>query len=371
MSSTFWLSGKSLDRAQTKAVEAIPPLDSFLLTGPAGSGKTNILLLRAKRLKLMKLSDFKLIVFTRSLREFLREGCSLYGIPAENVVTAMQFFKELLGEYNIQFTPTGEFEADRVQLAGLVMSLIDSRGLNDGSYSAIFVDEAQDYTDTELFIFRKLTKCLVLAADLRQSIYRNTQTPGLLSKLVEKEVVELKYHYRSGLALCKVADEIYRDSAAFPSMHRECRYDEDAMPSAVEAIQCISFDEQCRRICERLSRQLKLYPSERIGVLFPKREQREDFETVLEASGLDVSTIWVDTIHRSKGLEFRAVHVGGCEVLSRMGPTQKRLIYTAILRGRTAASIFYTGHLPGYLESALAILGPPPSIPELDDLFGA
>lgn len=52
-----------------------------------------------------------------------------------------------------------------------------------------------------------------------------------------------------------------------------------------------------------------------------------------------------------------------------MGASQKRLIYTGILRGKTSVHIYYTGHLPGYLDAALASLEAPRSSPTLTDLF--
>src|SRR5258708_33854924 len=85
--------------------------------------------------------------------------------------------------------------------------------------------------------------------------------------------------------------------------------------------------------------------------------------------GEESKRVRVDTMHGGKGLEFRAVHLAGCEALYRMGATQKRLIYTAILRGQTSVAIYFSGNIPGYLESAVAKLGPPKGKPGLRDLF--
>jgi superfamily I DNA/RNA helicase len=373
MSTTFWVSKEQLDVEQGLAVEGIPESASFLLRGPAGSGKTNILLLRAKWLALKHLSDFRIIVFTGSLRKFVEAGCEHYGIDPAVVVTQMSFFKSLLQEYSVQFELSNNFEIDRNMLAGKVMSLIDSKHISSDYCAALLVDEAQDYTDTELLIFRRLTRRLVLAADSRQSIYKATHTPDLPEKLVDNNIVTLMYHYRSGLRLCKVADAILADSANFPRLQGECRYAEAVRPSSVTRVSCASFAEQLESIIANLRLQLDLYPDERIGVLFPKREQVSEFQNVLATAGVSDphEMIWADTLHGAKGWEFRAVHLGGSELLYRMGATQKRLIYTGILRGKTSAHIYYSGHLPGYLEAALAVLEPPRANPKLDDLFGA
>src|SRR5437660_1375350 len=112
MSTMFWVKNDQLDEFQRKAVESIPLDTSFLLTGPAGSGKTNILLLRAKWLTLKKQSNFKIVAFTASLRDFVAEGCKHYGIEPESATTQMALFRRILGECKIPFEDSGDFEAD-------------------------------------------------------------------------------------------------------------------------------------------------------------------------------------------------------------------------------------------------------------------
>lgn len=368
---TFWITDTELDTEQAQAVKGVPANSSFLMKGPAGSGKTNILLLRAKWLKLKKISEFKIVVFTASLKTFVREGCDQYGIPEETVVTANQLLKDLLTEYNIDYEITNDFETDRSMLAGKAMSLIDEYEISN-IYEAIMIDESQDYMDTELLIFRKLTPRLILAADSRQSIYRTTHTPNFLEKLVDNNTITLKYHYRSGLSICNVADHILKDSVNFPPMRGECKYNETAKPSSVFISELPSFTQQINEILTKIPSQLSLYPGEHIGVLFPKKEQVHSFKASLALAKISESErVWVDTLHGGKGWEFRAVHIGGCESLYKMGPTQKRLAYTGILRAKTSVNVYYTGKIPGYLESAIASISPPPAEPELSDLFGA
>jgi len=371
MSSTFWISTGQLDEEQQQAVQNIPEAGSFLLKGPAGSGKTNILLLRAKWLTLKRQSNYRIVVFTASLRKFVEEGCIHYGIDPGCAITQMTFLRNILQEYSVPFEMSGNFETDRSMLAGKVLSLVESNRISDNYSGSLLVDEAQDYTDTELLAFRGLTKRLVLASDSRQSIYKATHTPGLPERLVGNKVVTLRYHYRSGLQLCKVADAILTDSVTYPRVQTECRYSEATLPSSVTPVSCNTFEEQLERIVANLLPQLALYPEERIGVLFPKNEQVSQFVSYAASSPISgsIDRLWIDTLHGAKGWEFRAVHVGGCEVLYRMGAAQKRLIYMGILRGKTSAHLYYSGHLPGYLEAALAVLEPPRASPSLDELF--
>jgi superfamily I DNA/RNA helicase len=368
MSPTFWISTNQLDPEQRQAVEDVPANESFLLKGPAGSGKTNILLLRAKWLILKKLSNLKIVVFTASLRDFVIEGCHQYGLSPDIATTQMAFFKTILLEYGVKFELTSDFETDRTLLAGKVKSLIESGQISDDYCGTLLIDESQDYTDTELLVFRGLTKNLILAADSRQSIYQATHAANLPEHLVNGRVVTLKHHYRSGLKLCTVADGVLTDAAVYPRLTPECGYPEKEVPSSVVPVPCPSLNDQFQEIVDRVSPQFGLYPHERIGVLFPKKEQVVAFiNSAQQAVPMDRLRIY--TLHAAKGWEFRAVHIGGCETLTRMGAIQKRLIYTGILRGKTSVHLYFTGRLPGYLDAALALLQPPEVDPPFESLF--
>lgn len=368
MTGTWWVSASDLDADQATAVQDISQDASLLIQGPAGSGKTNILLLRAKWLRLKGISNYKVVVFTKTLRDFIRSGCEAYSIPPLSVVTCIQLFRELLDEYGVQFESTGHFENDRALLAGKAKSLVEQREIRD-VYDCLLVDECQDYLDTELIVLRQLASRLFLAADSRQSIYKATHTPDLLAQLVQNSIVTLKYHYRSGLKLCKVADGVLRDSASFAPVYACSKYDEDSRPSSVKLQSFPDIHSQISAIMSHLPMQLDAYPGELVGVLFPKKEQVALFREAFLVSGIEPDRVRIDTMHGAKGLEFRAVHLAGCETLYRMGATQKRLIYTAILRGKTAVAIYYSGAVPGYLESAIAQLAPPKPAPQLTDLF--
>jgi superfamily I DNA/RNA helicase len=151
----------------------------------------------------------------------------------------------------------------------------------------------------------------------------------------------------------------------------ECAYREKEVPSSVVPVECPSFKDQIQAITDRLNDQFSLYPGELIGVLFPKREQVAEFvahaQRVLALNNF--ARLRIETLHAAKGWEFRAVHIGGCEVLPRMGAIQKRLIYTGILRGKTSVTIYFSGRLPGYLSAALAVLDAPKPDPTMESLF--
>ena len=77
----------------------------------------------------------------------------------------------------------------------------------------------------------------------------------------------------------------------------------------------------------------------------------------------------VSNFHAAKGVEFRALHLAGCDELQSFG-NNRRMIFTAVTRAKTALSIYYCGNLHGYLEAALRSLEPLPEPPSLNDVFG-
>lgn len=372
MASAFWVGEDDLDEFQVDAVRGIPQESSFMLTGPAGSGKTNILLLRSKWLIYKKISNIKIVSFTGALKDFIKIGSAQYGLPVENSCTAMQLFKDFLQEYDIPFETNGSFEEDRAMLAGKISSMLAEKDIGP-IYDALLVDEAQDYSDTELNIFRVLSDRLILACDSRQSIYRVSQTPGLIGELTDGNCIELKYHYRSGYNICRVADGLLLDKVTYPRISDTSKYDEKSKPSSVGIAPYSSLQEQISAILESLEEELELYPGERLGVLFPKKLQVAEFKNMLAASAFDQGqrdNVHCLTLHASKGWEFTSVHIGGCEAISKMGPVQKRLLYTGILRGKTSVNLYHTGNVPGFIDSALRVLSPPVSDPNFSSLFG-
>ena len=91
MNDTWWVAEGQMDDDQQRVV-ALPLEEGQLVVGPPGSGKTNLLVLRAKYMVLARRPNFQIVVFTRALREFIAAGAGAYGVPADKIVTSHQFF---------------------------------------------------------------------------------------------------------------------------------------------------------------------------------------------------------------------------------------------------------------------------------------
>jgi hypothetical protein len=127
----WWRELGDLDEGQ-RGVIGLPPDGSFLVKGPPGSGKTNLLLLRANYLAATEHSNLAVVVFNRTLREFICAGGGNYHFDPANVLTSRMFFGRLLGEAHVEFEADDRLSErtaeERVQFFDETMPfLMDSR----------------------------------------------------------------------------------------------------------------------------------------------------------------------------------------------------------------------------------------------------
>lgn len=383
MNGTWWVGQGDLDEDQRKIISV--PLDhSLLITGPPGSGKTNLLLLRANYLYLAGLRNIIIVTFTRSLKEFIVSGATQYEFPRTKILTCREWQNDLLRQYGIDINTSGNFEKDRQNFLTAMNELVENLNLLN-LYDAILLDEAQDYTSEEIRLFEKLSERLVCVADERQKIYDGDESIGLIKDIVNQEY-DLQYHYRNGVKICRIADEIAKKWRNYQPLEETANYNEKANPSTVDFLKCSSIDEQAKSILSRLDTQRVAFPNQLIGVLCPKKEsvqaiweainfsQHSDSSFLVHGDSSDAflqgKQILVSTFHAAKGLEFRALHLACCDELKAF-KNNRRVIFTAVTRAKTVLSVYYTNDLHGYFDMALHKLDDTPKkTPTLEDVFG-
>jgi hypothetical protein len=142
MAGAWWLGENDLDEDQKGVIE-IAAEGNHLVVGPPGSGKTNILLLRAKYLTLADTPNIAIVVFTKTLSRFIASGGRDYGFPADKITTCAKWQRELLREYGaLRAIPSGSFEEQRSHLTQQLSSLVAKRNLSN-LYDAILQSAGQ------------------------------------------------------------------------------------------------------------------------------------------------------------------------------------------------------------------------------------
>lgn len=381
MTDTWWKDFDDLVPEQAALLD-IDEGKSLLINGPPGSGKTNLLLLRANQLYLNDKPNLHIVVFGSLLKHFIQIGGAQYSFPLEKVVTHAKLFNDILRAEGMGVDDGNmSIELAREERANRMQALITA-GKTGVQFEALLLDEAQDCTPQEISIMRSLTDVFVVTADARQRIYAVADCTDSLISCTD-EIFPLKYHFRNGLDICRAADGIFKGASNYTPLMKHTNYKESDYPSKCTSKGGLTLDEQISEMVSQIKDQRFAYPSELIGVLCPRNEELNAIQQGLINAGLGpdltranssdfdpTKAVWLSTLTAAKGLEFRAVHIAGLDFLHRMGGAQKRLIYTGITRAKTSLTLYWQTSIPGYLESALAFINPQKAPATKNKIFG-
>lgn len=384
MNKSWWKSKEELDEDQ-KAFIRLPPHGKHLLIGPPGSGKTNLLLLRAQFLAGSGEKNVLIVTYSKELAAFIRSGIGGAGLIAKSQIKtyhswACEHVLEHLGQFAV---PKGSDFDDSIREKVLEQVVLANQKLPTKKlYSAIFVDEAQDLTSDELTALLGLSDNLCICGDERQGIYNRdglkaADKIGLLTH-------RLTRHFRIGQEIAHVADRLMPPIEGDESLEATSNYDPKEQGKSSAKMHALSTrDEQFNKMLDILKVQVDAFKGDAIGIFCGKKdscvELRERFNGtdiaaqvcvhgVDELAGFDLSIpIHVLTIHSAKGTEFRAVHLFGTEELANFPLSRRKLGFTAITRAKTALNAYRTGETNKPLENAFS----EPNHFELDELFSA
>jgi superfamily I DNA/RNA helicase len=382
MDDTWWVDPTELDPTQREIV-TLPAGTSHLVLGPPGSGKSNLLLLRANHLSLAGTPNIAVIVFTRTLERFLDKGGDQYSFDPACIFTSMRWQLQFLERFGVAVDTTGVFENIRARIVTAMRELLDKKKIPP-QHQVILLDEAQDYLPEEIEIFRRLSDEIFAVADSRQKIYPGPSGIDALTAIAGRPK-NLPFHYRNGRKICLVADELGKRMAGYEPILPSAQYKEKTYPSTVEAIATGDINEQIARLIDVVGKQLRAYPKGMIGVLVPRAEDLKSVWAGLEASTLasqaalhtassgatfaDDRRVCVTTVHSAKGLEFRATNIACAEGFKKF-KEQRAMAYVAVTRAKTSLVVLHSGKMPGYLAEALGPVIGSNSSSSLADAFG-
>jgi len=363
---TWWVNPSQLDAQQTAILTATPD-STLLILGPPGSGKTNILMLRANYVRTVGPRQM-FLTFTRSLVEHLRSGPNVGRadqIQREEISTFIGWARSLIRNHGGTVPMEGDdFEDNRRMTVESLHEVVESQRLGT-LYDVIFVDEVQDFLEIELKLIGRLAKRVNFAGDSRQRIWKHREGLRTAAAMAEEQVV-LQLHYRIGEKICEYADQILPPKNDEIPLLDGCNYPERLRPSSVEPIRCNDKAEMAVLCVEKVKEQLRYVTEEPIGVISPYHDALDAFWELAQADPIlgpitvrqknndyhpydESSRVRVMTVHSAKGSEFRAVHLLAAEGFKAYN---RELAFTAVTRAKTEVYIYHTEPLLGHMVPA-------------------
>lgn len=383
--SLWWVQKQQLDPHQMALIEKLALRENFLILGPPGSGKTNVLLRRAQFVRGQNMPNVLVLTFTRPLTEFVKTGCydgqGREIFPSTCVTTLESWQRWLYAEHEEPLPPRpagNNLTEWKRQLALGAGHFFDQERIPP--YDALFVDEAQDLLPEEVNLLAQWSPVLFFVGDDRQRIYENGDGLDAVRAMVPPENQRtLPFHYRVAPEICDVADRILRPQGG-DTLSSTQHYTGPTPARVTIPRQPLSKERQLELTIQKLKEQVRVYgdiirQGDRLGVIVARKNDRDVVLAALEADpalegkvkimrardeqddDYDPSfdsdaPICILTVKGCKGLEFRAVHWLFANELSYYHDAEH--YYTVVTRAKTSLDILHTTALPQILARAHA-----------------
>lgn len=378
MEGTWWRQRQDLD-AEQEAIIGLPFDGRYLIVGPPGCGKTNLLVLRAAFMSKSGLKNQLLLTFGSVLSAFIDTGKK--ELDTNQISTFNKWARKLCNERVHNFsrrledatrglTGKAEFDASRRFVTTEFLALMQQRSLTGHLYEAIFVDEVQDLYEDELRAAVLASPRVTIAGDTKQSIFHGDALRAAANLGFETKT--LSAHYRIGKAIARIADKLQPPVRPVDSLEATTNYDETTQQSRAEFFHEPTRQDQFNRMLGELRQQLRAYQKEALAVLIPRRAAFDELRAYFANTDLADSVVYhseslpalfssgarihVMTVAGAKGTEFRAVHIFGCE--DAQGPQDTaEFWYTAVTRAKTTLLAYASpgrGSVSARLRSAFA-----------------
>jgi superfamily I DNA and RNA helicase len=371
MNTSWWKSQDELDDDQ-KAFILLPTHGKHVLEGPAGSGKTNLLLLRAQFMAGTGEKNVLIVTYSKVLANFIRTGIGAHKLISPNQVKTyhswasdhvMQYLGQRAIPKNVDFD-----DAARNEVLALILEA-NKKLPSPKLFSGIFVDEAQDLKNAELKALLTLSDNICICGDSRQGIFNRDGLTVAEELGLQKHV--LKRHFRIGQKIARVADRLMPPFQGVETLEATANYNPKTQGNSSANMHAFdNRDQQFAAMVDRIRVELVAFKDDDIGVICGTKDTRHELKD--RFSGTDLSDrvcvhgidadasfgtdkpIHILTIHGAKGTEFRTVHLYGAEDLVNFPLKRTRLSFTAVTRAKTALNAYRTGATNINLENAFS-----------------
>lgn len=364
-----------------------------VIHGPAGSGKTMLLIFRAVHLQSAARPDKPILIlcYNKSLAERIDSILRLKGVgPSVQVRTFHAWAQELVRTYQLgRVDPELGRDEYFDALARLACGGITSQRVPQGQYTALMIDEAHDLADDWIAAAVKMvdpaTKSLLVLYDDAQSIYQKQRRKLSFAKLgveARGRTEILKVNYRNTREVLALAMECAR-----PILQARDSADGDDVPLVLpdsagrtgplpvfrrfESVQA-----ELRCVVEKVKDlQAEGRPLQNVAVLARQWWPLEKLQALLANAGIPArltkgprrheegpdQSVTLTTFHSSKGLEYPVVLLVALNLMDAREDhftEELRLLYVAMTRATHELHLSASGASPfvDSIEAAIARL---------------
>jgi superfamily I DNA/RNA helicase len=297
-----------------------------LILGAPGSGKTQILLHRARYLLdagLTSVERLRVLVYTNSLKLYIRSALDVLGIPESSVTTFDSWCKELYQSLVSRKLPYEDGKPDFRTIRLHVLEVfagtrVPSAGkLPTGPILDVaLVDEGQDLDPMAFEILARAARHVTVCMDRKQQIYDNgAPEERVLATLgMKKANLTLLGAYRTCPYIVDVAAALLSDPSEAEAFKRQARTEQTERTTPMLYL-ATDIEDERRQLVEIL--RIRLPKDQRVAILLPQKSQAFSLATHLKKDGvncenpdeLDFGTDLpkLMTYHAAKGLTFDSV----------------------------------------------------------------
>lgn len=305
---------------------------SIIVSGCAGSGKSVLALIKAQRIQREKGDNYKIIVYTKALCNYMNAG------------------REALGLHN-DFYYHWDWKNRKKCAAS----------------DYFIVDEIQDFTQTEINDFINASnKNFFFFGDTAQSIYDGLKTTMPVEDInymlgTKAKVFNLYKNYRLPKSIAKIVQYVGIDLDGFDIDTYKSK--ETSIPRIVKYN---NLAEQIKEISNMISNGIV----SDVGILLPhnndvrlihdllnehginhevKFEDKEDFSNSINNLDFTTENPKVMTYHSAKGLQFGTIFLPDIKQLSddpKRAKSERKALYVAMTRTYRNLYIMYNNVLP-------------------------
>ena len=333
---------------QIRAVE-LDPNEHRVICGAPGSGKTQILLHRARYLTdrfQIEPHRLRIFVYTNVLKDYIRSALDLLELPDDVVSTFDYFVVDYYEKHISRLLPRkpAETRPDFARIRLEVLRALRLLASKARIFDCLLVDEGQDLDGVAFDLLRAFSKHVTVCLDHKQQIYEHGSNEAAILKGLglKKRNLSLLSAFRCCPFVVNLAAEFIDDADEKSAYINQARMPQVERETPLLYYSTDLVDEK-RRLIEML--RIRLAKGERIGVLLPQKKQVFGVAEGMRAAGLEVETPddmdfssdlpKILTYHSAKGLTFDTV------LLPRLVPGSfpgmntrriERLLFVAISR---------------------------------------